>query len=110
MTLGDKQRLFTRLVVILMQYAYLMGYEITFGDAYRDPRVHGEFGTRVGYGQANSFHKKKLAIDLNLFKDGEYLSKTSDHEFLGTFWEGMHEDCTWGGRFEDGNHYSFGEK
>jgi hypothetical protein len=25
---------------------------------------------------------------------------------LGEFWEGLHPLCRWGGRFNDGNHYS----
>lgn len=97
-TLGQKQRKFTTLVALLIAYAYKEGYELTFGDAYRDPRVT--------YGHQNSLHRLRLAIDLNLFKNGEYLVSTSDHEPLGIFWEALHEDCRWGGRFNDGNHYS----
>lgn len=107
MTLGQKQRLFTRLISKLIDYAYEQGYELTFGDAYRDPRVFGNHGEKKGYSSANSNHKIRLAIDLNLFKDGEYLTKTSDHQALGEYWEAMHEACRWGGRFDDGNHYSF---
>jgi len=51
---------------------------------------------------------KRLAIDLNLFKDGEYLTDTEDHRFLGEFWESL--GGTWGGRWDDGNHYSWGER
>jgi hypothetical protein len=49
-----------------------------------------------------------LAIDLNLFKDGNFLSATEDHKELGEWWEEQHELCRWGGRFSnaDGNHYS----
>ena len=36
-TLGQKQRRFTRLVGLLIEYAYNNGMELTFGDAYRDP-------------------------------------------------------------------------
>ena len=78
--------------------------KVTFGDAFRDPRVFGHVGVKEGYGRKFSNHKIKLAIDLNLFKDGVYLTKTSDHEFAGLFWEEMGGE--WGGRFEDGNHYS----
>ena len=42
-------------------------------------------------------------------KLGEYLVETEDHRFLGEFWESLDPMCTWGGRFQDGNHYSFGE-
>ena len=42
LTLGQKQRLFAKLVAQLIQHAYAQGYELTLGDAYRDPRVHGD--------------------------------------------------------------------
>ena len=96
MSLGTKQRKFTLMVADLIYWAYENGYEITFGDAYRDPRVD--------YGHKDSLHRKRLAIDLNLFKDGKYLVTTADHRPLGEYWESS--GGTWGGRFKDGNHYS----
>lgn len=98
--LREKQSRFANMVCILLHFALAKGYEITFGDTYRDPRC--------SYGRKNSCHRLRLAIDLNLFKDGEYLSKTKDHRQLGEFWESI--GGTWGGRFRgrspDGNHYS----
>ena len=44
--------------------------------------------------------------DLNLFKDGVYLTSDKDHEPFGIYWESLHPLCRWGGRFKDGNHYS----
>lgn len=104
MTLGSKQRKFTLMVADLILWAYDHGYELTFGDAYRDPRVFGKPGIRDGYGRANSNHKKRLAVDLNLFINGKYMTKTEDHLPLGEKWESM--GGSWGGRFDDGNHYS----
>lgn len=104
MTLGETQRRFTLMVADLIRWAYSQGYEITFGDAYRDPRVFGSMGERKGYGESRSAHKQRLAIDLNLFKDGRYLTLTSDHAPLGAYWQSL--GGTWGGEFNDGNHYS----
>ena len=104
MTLGEKQRKFTLMVSKLIVWAYENGYELTFGDAYRDPRVFGGVGEKTGYGRSKSNHKIRLAIDFNLFKDGKFLTETSDHEPLGLFWESI--GGSWGGRFQDGNHYS----
>lgn len=98
MTLGEKQRLFVKLVANLIEYAYAEGYELTFGDAYRSEAVT--------YGHPRSLHRSRLAVDLNLFKDGVYLSETSEHLPLGEYWEALHSLCRWGGRFNDGNHYS----
>lgn len=104
MTLGQKQREFTRMIGNLIGWAYAHGYELTFGDAYRDPCVHGEVGEKKSYSSASSNHKIRLAVDFNLFKDGKYLSSTDDHKPLGEYWESM--GGSWGGRFKDGNHYS----
>ena len=61
---------------------------------------------RAGRGIKNSLHTMRLAIDINLFKDGFYLPGTEDHKLFGEWWEKQHELCRWGGRFKDGNHYS----
>jgi hypothetical protein len=106
MTLLDKQQLFATLVPRLITQALALGYQATLGDAYRDPRVFGKQGERKGYGQARSAHKQRLAVDLNLFRDGKFLANTSDHAELGAYWESLHQDCVWGGQFQDGNHYS----
>jgi hypothetical protein len=105
--LGDAQRRFTVMVAQLVFYTTsLPGYQLTFGDAYRDPRVP--------YGHENSLHRKRLAVDLNLFVNGEYITCTGvDAERhieyfqkIGFFWE--HIGGTWGGFFEDPdpNHFS----
>jgi hypothetical protein len=86
----------------LIAWALEQGYELTFGDAFRDPRA------TFPYGSEKSFHKKRLAIDFNLFKDGKYLTSTDDHLPLGEYWESL--GGSWGGRWGDGNHYSLGEK
>ena len=75
MTLRENQSKFAKMAAELILKAYELGYEVTLGDAYRDPRLHGEFGVKKGYGEAKSFHKQRLAIDLNLFKDGKFLDK-----------------------------------
>ena len=106
LTLGKKQELFMRLVPLLLTKAFDLGYEVRGGDLFRDPRVHGEIGVKRGYGHAKSAHKNKLAIDLNLFKYGAYMDETSSHQSLGEYWETLHPLCRWGGRFNDGNHYS----
>ena len=102
-TLRQKQSRFARMVARLIDQAFALGYEVTLGDAYRDPRVHGALGEKRSYSSSMSLHKQRLAIDLNLFRDGRYLSSTESHRPLGEWWEA--QGGSWGGRFEDGNHY-----
>ena len=106
MTLSERQRLFMRLLPRLIDHAYLHGCELSLGDGYRDPRLHGAVGVKMGYGHPKSNHKNRLAIDINLFRSGKFLQNTSDHTPLGEFWEKLDPLCRWGGRFNDGNHYS----
>lgn len=98
MGLRNEQSNFTEKVGKLICYAYSIGYELTFGDAFA-VRDHKE----------NSFHYQRLAIDLNLFIDGVYQMDSLVHTPLGIYWESI--GGTWGGRFTntDGNHYSWGE-
>jgi hypothetical protein len=100
MTLGDKQRLFARLVARLIRKAHALGYGVTLGHALRSKQEAKRLGME------KSLHTKKLAIDLNLFRKGKYLTSTKSHEPLGLWWEKQHELARWGGRFGDGNHYS----
>lgn len=103
-TLRQKQSRFAKNVARLIDKAHELGFEVTLGDAYRDPRVFGPLGHRRGYGHPKSAHKQRLAIDLNLFRDGQFCAETDDHKPLGEWWES--QGGTWGGRFNDGNHYS----
>ena len=108
MTLGDKQRLFTRLVGLLIEYAYQQGYELTLGEAFRTPE-QAALNAKNDKGITNSLHTQRLAIDLNLFRNDVYLNRSEDHIQLGTFWKSLHPECCWGGDFKsmsDGNHYS----
>lgn len=103
-TLREKQSRFVKMQARLIDWAYAHGYELTLGDAYRDPRTHGEIGVFKCYGKAYSNHKRRLAQDYNLFKDGKYLGSTEDHRPLGVYWESI--GGAWGGHFNDGNHYA----
>jgi hypothetical protein len=105
MTLRQKQSLFASLVPGLIEFAISEGYEVTFGETYRSPEEAARLA-KLGLGIKSSLHTQRLAVDLNLFKDGKYLSSTASHEPLGAFSELLHPLCRWGGRFGDGNHYS----
>lgn len=109
MTLRQKQSLFVFLVARLIIFANENGYEFTFGEAYRTPE-QAELNAKKGIGIKDSLHTQKLAIDLNLFKNGQYLSSTEAHRLMGEWWERQHSLCRWGGRWNDGNHYEITDK
>jgi len=107
--LGEKQEIFSRGLSLLLDFAHMRGFSVRIGEVERS-KVEAR---RKGF--ENSNHTRRLAVDLHLFRGGRYLSKTSDHEELGEFWEslsgsygkdGTNLEFSWGGRFNDGNHYS----
>lgn len=101
------QQLFTQEASLIPLYAASLGYDMTDGDAWRNPKVFGEPGFSKGYGHPRSCHKIRLARDYNLFKDGKFLDDTEDHRVIGEWWKSRSPYHTWGGDFNDGNHYSF---
>ena len=83
------------MVTLLLLNIYSEGYTVSLDDASRmDRRGH----------MADSLHYSRLAIDINLFLDGEYLDDTEDHRPFGEYWKSI--GGSWGGEFNDGNHYS----
>ena len=91
--LGDRRKLFTKCLAKLLNKMLDDGYEPMTG---KDGQKH----------QILSLHFEGLAVDIDLTKNGVYLDKTEDHLLFGVFWESLNPLCAWGGRFEDGNHYS----
>ena len=94
-----KQSRFVYMQALLILHAYHLGYELTEGRGYAS-----EAANKADGGHPKSNHLNRLAKDFNLFKDGKLLTKTEDHKELGEYWELI--GGTWGGRFNDGNHYS----
>lgn len=102
---SDRQWTFLLDVRLLIQHAKRKGWKLTGGNLYRTPAQN----TAVN-GTARSRHLDRLAIDLNLFIDDVYQRDTEAYRPLGEFWEALRPDNSWGGRFNDGNHFSVGER
>lgn len=111
MTLSEKQRIFVFNIGKLIGWAYANGFELTFGDAYRDPRL-AAMNAAAGKGITNSLHTRRLAVDFNLFKDGAYIAQSETYRPLGDYWKSLDPLNAWGGDFKpvaDGNHFSMTE-
>lgn len=103
-----KQQLFASLLPRLIDHARELGYEVTLGEAWRPEFTATEYARRH-IGIKLSLHRDRLAIDLNLFRAGIYLTDGSDYAALGHWWEQQSAtgyECCWGGHFADGNHFS----
>lgn len=107
-TLRDKQAKFSVLIAKLIHNITQAGYEVTLGEAYRPPETAALYA-KQGRGIKKSLHTQRLAIDLNLFLNGKFLTQTDEYLVAGLMWEGYSEGdviCSWGGRFNDANHFS----
>lgn len=110
MTLMGVQQEFSWHLAKLILRAYEMGYAVTFGDAARsipEQRRLIAAGLSGVKDPAKGAHVRRLAVDLNLFRGGHYVTDGESHRPLGEWWEKQHALARWGGRFGDANHYSF---
>ena len=107
MTEREQQSLFVTLVARLIEWATASGYELTFGEAWRSDAT-AELDAESGVGIVNSLHRLRLAVDLNLFRDGELLGTVEDYHPLGDYWCSLHPLARWGGNFTkpDADHFS----
>lgn len=112
MKLGEARQLFSYYIACLVRGVMLVGeYRIAFAEG-MDRRTAKDPTTDH---MAGSLHELGLAQDLDLYKwDGEqwvYCTETEDHREIGELWEAWAVELgyplRWGGRWGDGNHYSW---
>lgn len=117
MKLSQKQRIFTRNIGCLIEYAYQEGIELTLGEAHRTESqgLLNFFGYDVvknGIGlldlvkrkrtswTTHSLHLSRMAVDFNFFIGGDLTYRKEDIQILGDYWESLHLKNRWGGNFE----------
>lgn len=84
----------------LIIFAYQNGYEMTAGELLRTEEMQKIYFNTGRSKTTNSRHLVKLAADINLFKNGQLLSKPIDYKPLGDYWESLHPDNVWGGDWD----------
>ena len=100
MSLRNQQSEFAKDVIKLLQFIFDNGFEITFGETLRTEYQQKEY-VRTGKSHTmKSNHLRKLAIDLNFFKNGELTYDKSELQFIGDYWESLNEFNRWGGNFK----------
>lgn len=106
MTLGQKQAVFSLNVAKLIQHIYATGYTLSLGECFRT-EAQAELDVKNGTGILDSLHCKRLAIDLQLFKDGIYLTNPKEYDQFGIYWESLNPLNRNGRNFKrgDANHF-----
>lgn len=106
-TLGERQRLHVRLTAKLIEFIYAAGYECTWGETYRVP-AQAAANAATGAGIVNSLHIQRLAVDLQLFKAGQYLNGAAEYKQFADYWLTLDPLCAAGYYFHsvDADHFS----
>ena len=105
MSLSDEQHSFLLDACLLILFADRIGIKTTGGELERtedQQRIHFASGRSM---TMNSMHLKRLAIDLNCFKGGQYINALGREgetilRPLGVFWESLNDKNRWGGNFD----------
>ena len=93
------QNAFLADVVKLIEHAQNMGFVVTGGELYRTPEQQ-ELYVKSGRSETmQSNHLRRLAIDLNFFRDGELTYALETLRPLGVYWEALSPLNRWGGNF-----------
>ena len=95
-TLGQHQEIFSQHAAKLIMQAAQMGFGVRLGEALRTPEQQKLYFNSGASKTMNSQHLKKLAIDLNLIKDGR-LATAAEIKPLGMWWESLDPLNRWGG-------------
>jgi len=108
MTLREARIKATQCWALLIQKAFALGYECAMDEGTERITEKDPMSDHM----PGSLHHLGLALDLNLYKDGRYITNDEGHKELGEYWKSLHPDCRWGGDFarKDYNHYSFAPK
>ena len=123
MTLRQKQSLFLKNFALLVLWAFDNGYELTGGELLRteDQQLlyfEGQSLKKIGSDlkllkaekkskTMDSDHLKKLAVDINLFIDGKYVTDKESYKPLHDYWKSLHPDNYSGYEWNwDYNHYA----
>jgi len=109
----DKRLKFTRdMVTLLAKFNQMPNIAVALGRDFDEQYERTKSGKVLRH-MRGSLHYVGLANDLALYhRKGnrwDYIQDTKSYEAMGIFWESLSDSIgtnCWGGRFEDGNHFS----
>jgi hypothetical protein len=107
MSMVSEQFAFVQDVLKLVSKAIELGFVVTFGEAHRTPEQQAIYLKTGRSKTLDSFHLKRLAIDLNFFIAGVLCYDKAKLQPLGDYWESLSPKNRWGGNwaFKDLPHW-----
>ena len=100
MSLVGEQAAFLHDVVKLRQFATAAGFVVTGGELWRSPEQQAIYYKTGRSKTLDSNHLKRLAIDLNFFKDGVLCYDAAALRLVGDYWQSLDPKNRWGGNFK----------
>lgn len=112
MSLQSEQTAFLKDVVKLLTFASATGFDATGGELYRTQAQQDIYVKEGKSKTSNSYHLKRLAIDLHFFMDsGALIQDKAMLQAIGDYWESLNPLNKWGGNwssFQDTPHFQRG--
>ncbi len=108
MSLVEQQSTFLLHVCRLIEHATSLGFVVTGGELSRTPEQQQIYVKSGRSKTMQSYHLRRLAIDLNFFKDGKLIYDKSELHPVGDYWEALDTKNSWGGNwnsFKDLPHF-----
>ena len=97
----DNQQAFLLDFCKLVNFAVEKGFTVTSGELLRTPEQQKLYVQTGRSKTMASNHLRKLAGDLNFFKDGKYVCDRTTLVPLGEYWESLNVRNAWGGNFNN---------
>lgn len=108
MSLVPEQAEFLKDVCMLVDYASKRGFLVTGGELYRTAEQQDIY-VRTGRSKTmNSYHLRRLAIDLNFFINSTPVVTKEELQEIGDYWVSLNPKNQWGGNwnsFKDLPHF-----
>lgn len=104
----SEQHAFAQDVAKLLQWLGANGFMVTLGEAWRTPEQQAIYVSTKKSTTMKSKHLERLAIDLNIFKDGKWLVDYESLKEIGEVWKRLSPSNVWGGdwkTFKDLPHF-----
>ena len=100
MSLVQEQAAFLLDTGKLITYATEQGFVVTGGELWRTPEQQQVYVKTGRSKTMKSNHLRRLAIDLNFFREGRLVATKAELAGLGSYWESLNPANRWGGNFK----------